>query len=352
MRARAALAAAALGAGCATFEDPQQVIDLRVLAMTATEKHAVPRWEYVVPSAGSELMFGLPPDRAWSVDYLIEQLELAPPAYVHVFVADPGSTRDLHWSASLCVLGDDSRCDAELPEVALAGGVLADPEATPDVDDPVWGTVRNAGVASIEIPRDARLLGVLAAALERDVTRGLGGLDYGVSFRVGRAGDAPDADVFAAKRLRVSPRLPSTRSPNLNPSFAELSVAYPTGEVVQAARGHCATGGTSWLRVRRGQTITLFPQEIEGSREEYYVITLEGQLRMLTEHVSYQWLATHGRFADEFTGGPPDLFGNVSLNGTQWTAPGGVTGRVPIWLIQRDDRLGATMFETCFEVIP
>ncbi len=81
--------------------------------------------------------------------------------------------------------------------------------------------------------------------------------------------------------------------------------------------------------------------------------TIDGESERFTESIAYQWIATRGSFSDANTGGPPDVFGNITLVGTDWTAPA-VTRitDVPIWVIQRDVRFGVTMRATCARVVP
>jgi hypothetical protein len=56
------------------------------------------------------------------------------------------------------------------------------------------------------------------------------------------------------------------------------------------------------------------------------------------------------------TGGPRDLAGNQAPLFTDWGAPRaediGEGLDVPIYLVQRDERLGATWYETCVHVVP
>jgi len=64
--------------------------------------------------------------------------------------------------------------------------------------------------------------------------------------------------------------------------------------------------------------VTLYPDETNGTREVYYAPTLSGGSELLTETLTYQWLATAGGFSDATTGGGHDILGNQSLLGTVW----------------------------------
>lgn len=337
-----ALAIAALLAGCTTFEDPTIVLDLRVLAMTAE----------IMPSDRSPFA-GLGPDQVVDVDLampmpaeILEQLE---PTSICALVADPGQQRSLRWSMTLCLLDEEGRCDRTLPFVELGSGVIADPETAATAQRPCGNIEPTAYGPTI--------LAMLREAVEANPVQALGGIDYTVVFTIGAVDDR-STDVYATKRLRVSPRIPAERRPNLNPSYAFVDAARAGGISVMLPGTSVASGRCAELNefnlpdLAPGDRLTLFPIETEGTREDYVVPTLDGKTAMLTETVTYQWFANYGAWSDEFTGGGHDVLGNQSLLGSDWLAPGNVTGTlvVSLWMIQRDERYGVQFFETCVKV--
>lgn len=330
-----ALALIALAAGCATFEDPTIVLDLRVVGMTAEP-----------PEQVLDVGLGMPP----SADELLAQLV---PTRVCAHVADPGAERELRWSMTACLPTDDLRCDPERPRVFLTEARLGDPELTGGPDG-------GRACALIEYDLDpAGWIALLSSALERDPTRGLGGLDYAVELRLGDPAEDPALDAFAVKQARISARFPDTKVANRNPRITELQLSMAFVSTDTAPRRRCADrDSVEQFIVDAGDVVTLFPVEPsedspEPAREEFTVPTLDGGFETFIEVVSYQWLGGAGSFADPITGGPPDIFGNQTLLGTEWTAPD-VTGvlDVPIWLIQRDERFGVAVYETCIRVRP
>ena len=56
------------------------------------------------------------------------------------------------------------------------------------------------------------------------------------------------------------------------------------------------------------------------------------------------------------SGGPRDFAGNPAPLFTDWRAPNrddvGEGLDVPFWIVQRDERLGATWYEACLRVVP
>ncbi len=328
------LALGLAGTGCATFEDPTIVLDLRVVAMTAEPPEQV----LDLDLSGRE-----PP----APGALLEQLA---PTRVCAYVADPGMTRELRWSMTACLPTDDLRCDPARPQVFLAEGRLGDPELVPD---------GGRACSLIEYDVDpAGWIALLTSAIQGDPTRGLGGLDFAIELRIGDAGAPPAQDVFGVKQARISARLPTTKVANHNPSISDLQLSVRQSRDSAPKRRCPERDPQDQFVVRSGDVVTLFPVEPgqgvdEPAREEFTVPTLDGSFETFTETLSYQWLAGAGAFQDPITGGQPDIFGNETLLGTDWTAPRvPAMTDVPIWLIQRDERFGASVTETCIRVMP
>lgn len=329
---RLALAALA-AAGCASFEDPSLVIDLRVVGMTMT------------PAPERVIDVDLRGDQPPTVDDVLAQLQQQPAPRVCASVADPATARDLRYSMHACLLDDDERCDPARPQILLADGeILYDPE--------VW--IGDAEPACAEVPVDGNFVGLLYDALMAAPESAIVGVDFAVQLRIGRVDEHPANDVFGTKRGRVAARIPEMRRPNQNPQIVELQVSVNDVAIFNSSHRPCAQPFGELAEVRGGDRVTLYPVEADGTRETFYSPTLDGEFVEVTEYIEYQWLAVRGSFSDETTGGPPDLLGNESLLGTDWTAPtglGGVTD-VPIWVVARDARYGVTIWETCIRVIP
>lgn len=329
MVTRALLAIVVL-AGCSSFEDPDIVLDLRVLAVQAT-----------------------PPDQLVDIDTtstpnpatLFAQLK---PTQVCALVADPGQSRQLAWSMQACPFGDNAsgeRCEGD-HVVPLGGGVIDDPDTTVPMP---------AMCATVE--PDAALLDLLIAVYMDDDLRGLGGLDYNVQLRVGGVDADRALDQFAAKTVRVVPRIPMDRTANANPTMARLDARFPDGSVLPAPLARCADAPppTSFPALRPGEKLRLTPVEPDGAREVYVAPTLDGKSQTFTESLTYQWIADDGSFSSGNTGGPRDISGNPAPLFTDFKAPDaedldGPTD-VTIWIVQRDERLGLQWYESCVRVI-
>ena len=327
MRAAAcllALAAAAGLAACTSFEDPDIVIDLRVLAMASS-----------VPEQVVDVDLANPPEPAELLAQLV-------PAEMCALVSDPAHERRIRWSMTLCVLDRDQLCGSDAT-LKLASGVAEDPD-----------TARPAPRMCGTIQPDGNLLGVLLEAAEGDVLAALGGVEYGVSLVVGAEGDDPALDQYAGKRMRLSPRIPAARTANTNPSLQELEATIE-GNPRALPLGRCVDQ-TAPVELRPGQTMRLLPIEAAGAREVYVVPRLDGQTQTFTESLTYQWLASAGGFSSGSTGGPRDVAGNPAPLFTDYEAPdaedlSGPTD-VQLWVIQRDERLGARWYESCVRVVP
>lgn len=306
--------------GCGTFEDRNVVIDLRILAMTATPPEQV-----------------LAITKSQDPTTLLAQLE---PAEVCALVSDPNFDRSLHFELTLCQQSG-GRCDRDEPFAVIAKGIIADPDRT--IPKPQL-------CATIRPDRD--LLEVVIAGLNDDALAGLGGVHYGVELKVGGEGDDPARDIYGFKSLAVQPNIPADRMPNANPTIRELTVFLDDDREVPLELTRCAEA-TAPLVLQPRQKVRIAPLEPEGGREMYPIPTLDGETQSFTESLTYQWVVSRGELSRGDTGGPHDRFGNPATLFTDFTAPRTTEPLdVSLWLVQRDERLGAAWFETCIRVAP
>jgi len=323
------LVAALALAGCGSFQDPDIVVDLRVLAMSAT-----------VPDQVIDVDPNMPPQASAILAQLV-------PSTVCALVADPASDRRLRWSLTICEQTTDERCVIGDPLTVIGAGVIDDPDTT--VPEPqLCATVQPNG----------DLLSLLLLALKDDTFKGLAGIGVQVQLLVGAEADDPAADLYAAKVIRVTPRIPAGRTGNANPSIDRLDArAGDTDDAPMSslAFGRCVDQ-TAPLEVFPTTKVRLTPIETAGARETYVVPTLSGGSATFTESLTYQWTAGMGSFSSGDTGGPRDVTGNQPPLFTDWKAPSakdldGPTD-VTLWLVQRDERLGVHWYETCIRVVP
>lgn len=328
MRAlRFIVVAAAFAAGCNSFENPEVVLDFRVLGMSADPPEQIVDVDIQNPA---------PP---------VELLEQVVPAKVCVLLSDANFERRIRWEMTVCAFDNDERCASGSPQFVIGSGFWDDPEQSPTSPE-----------LCDEIPADGNLLGVALYSFENDQYRGLGGIYYGVSLRVGGEDVDPELDLYAAKNLRLMPRIPAEIQANKNPSLAGLEVILPDAvDPVVLPFGRCRDQSAP-IEMAAGGKARITPIEPEGAREDYVVPTLDGMSRMFTESLTYQWLAGAGNYASGSTGGPRDPFGNPATLFTDWRAPAAKDLEGPtdieLWVIQRDERLGAHWYESCIRVVP
>lgn len=325
MRALRVFIVAAVAA-CNSFENPEIVIDFRVLGIKAE-----------------------PPEQLVDVDIQnpappVELLEQVQPTEVCVLLSDRNFDRRLRWEMSICVLDGNARCSGE-PVSMIDSGLWDDPELSP-----------TSPQLCASILPDGNLLGVALHAFETDQLRGLGGIYYGVQLRVGGEADDPELDLYASKNLRLMPRIPADIQANRNPTLAALElIPEDAVDPVPLPFGRCRDQAAP-VEVAAGSRPRITPVETEGAREDYLVPTLDGNVRMFTESLTYQFLATAGNYSPGESGGPRDPFGNPATLFTDWRAPAaedleGPTD-VELWVIQRDERLGQQWYESCLRVVP
>lgn len=313
-------------AGCTTFQDPNLVVDLRVLAMRSEPADQVIDVDLTRPPMPADLLAQLVPTE------------------VCTLLADPGLDRRLAWSMTMCPLTNDDRCDDDRPQVALGGGVLDDPDTT--VPEPSL---------CVTVMPDAGLLGVLLDVLDHDELHGLGGLDYAVQLRIGGDGADRELDQYATKTLRVSPRLTPAFAANHNPQIDHIDATLGDAAPAQLPLGRCRENPAPY-ELPPGTKLRLLPVEPEGAREVYVLPTLDGRTESFTESLTYQWVASAGGYSSGSTGGPRDLAGNPAPLFTDYKAPAardldGPTD-VSLWIVQRDERLGVRWYEACVRVAP
>jgi hypothetical protein len=323
---RVLIAAALAAAGCGRFQDPNVVVDLRTLAIRAD-----------------------PPDQVIDVDLsqpvmpaaLLAQLV---PTEVCALIADPGADRRLLWSMTLCSLLSTDRCDDDGPELLLGMGLSDDPETA--VPEPRM---------CVTVQPDANLLALLAFVLEGDTLHGLGGVDYGVVLRVGGENGNRDLDQYAAKTLAVSPRIPAERAANHNPTLDRITGALEDGTPVTLPLGRCADNPAPYA-LAPATKLRLLPIESAGAREIYSVPTLDGRSETFTESLTYQWIAGAGGLSRGTTGGTRDLSGNPPPLFSDFKSPAAgdldQPTDIPLWIVQRDERLGVQWYESCIHVAP
>lgn len=322
------LALLALGAAaCTTFEDPNVVIDLRVLAMTAD-----------------------PPEQVIDVSMTTDPvmlLDQVAPSQVCALVSDRNFDRELRYTWTLCAPDSDDRCDPAAPHAVLDSGVAPDPDTYPP--PPLCATINPNG----------NLLGVVNDYLSGDQFHGLGGIYYGVELRLGGVDADPAQDLFAEKALRLMPNIPADIQANHNPTLAGLVASEPDAEMTNAepmALNACDAPPAQKLEVTPRQKVRLTPIEADGVRETYVTPTIDGGERTFTESITYQWVIGDGGLSTGDSGGPRDAFGNPAPLFTDFTAPyaADLDGPedIPVWIVVRDERLGAAWYEACIHVTP
>jgi hypothetical protein len=311
---------------CTSFEDPDIVVDFRVLGMQAEIPEQIVDIDITMPPKPDEVLAQLVDTR------------------VCVLMADRNFDRQLRWTATLCNLNNDERCPEGVPQSRLGSGLWEDPDTTATPDDFCFA-----------VPANGNLLGVALDYLENDALHGLGGIYYGVSLRVGGEGGDPALDLYAAKSLRIQPRIPPELTANTNPFLDHIEVSIDGANNVLLENTRCWDSAAP-LEVPADSVLRLFPVEPDGVRETYVVPTTDGSSRMFTESLTYQWLATAGNYAGSRTGGTRDAFGNPAILWTDWHAPSAADLEGPLdvdlWIIQRDERLGLKWYRGCVRVVP
>ncbi len=322
MRRSMIIVALLVAPGCgADFEDPSIVIDLRMLAASAD-----------------------PPEIIFPIDADPETFPV-PDVEICALVADPDASRDLAFEMGACAPTESGRCDEpDEPFFSFDSGIVEDPDEAPD-------SVRLCGT----LRANPLLVDILELSIRDDPTQGFSSVAVQIEMFIKPSGGSDDDGIYGFKRALFAPQLPAERTANTNPRLDDVLMgrnpaADPTAAV---ALRRCADDDAEPIIVAPQEIIELIPSEPDGVREDYVLPTFDGGSRMFTENMSYAWFATDGEWKRETTGGPKDAFGNEPLLETEWTAPDvdEVTD-VDLWVVQRDERGGATWYEICVRVDP
>ncbi|MBL8626472.1 MAG: hypothetical protein JNK64_34465 [Myxococcales bacterium] len=317
-----ALLGALAATACGSFEDPAIVIDLRPLAAMAE-----------------------PPEQVVDVDPANPLAVEFDDVRVCALAADP-QRRDLTWSMVVCPPKRDLRCDdLTRPFLVLSPEVV------------VTAAQAVGQVACATIPAGPELIAIVRSTIENDSLGGFGGVDINVAVRAATADGAEVVDL--GKAVRFSPRLPAERVANTNPVLTEVAAQIDRGNGIEepavVPSGACTTPEFG-LKVPSGAKVKFAPRPLDGTAETYVVPTFEGGSRTFTENLRYQWIATAGSWSRAETGGPRDPAGNPPVISSTWSAPtvdvGEPSRLVDLWVIQRDERGGASWLPVCAVVEP
>jgi hypothetical protein len=328
------LAVLALNAGCGSFADPAIVVDLRTLAITAEPPEQVIDVDLQNPGDPTKLS---------------EQLK---PIEVCALIANPDDNRPVKWSMTVCAGDKNNRCTDATAFFRFGEGEVVNPE----ISQP------NPRVCATLMPR-ADVIALLNEAINNNALSTFGGVDLIVELKFAIAEDFDVAPLFAAKTITYAPRIPVGRTANKNPTLSEITAKVSTaaGQELPAmplVQGRCVdliANGQTPLTVPLASRVRLTPVEPAGVREDYVIPTLSGGSLMFSESLTYQWLATAGGFSARNSGGPRDAFGNPAPVFSDWKVPGEIVGGetdISLWVIQRDERLGARWFEMCIRMMP
>jgi len=216
-----------------------------------------------------------------------------------------------------------------------------------------------AQYACAQFPGGPSLNAIVRYTVEHDSLQGFGGVDINVSLRVAPVGGREDEAVYAGKAVRFSARVPQQRLPNHNPGIGEILAQVDRGTGfgdAESLRSGSCMEPIGLMTVSPGNVVKVAPRPLDGSEEIYVVPTFEGGTRTFSENLRYQWMSTGGRWSRDETGGPRDPAGNPAAISTEWTAPRLDDGErerlIDFWIVQRDERGGASFAESCIAVIP
>ena len=203
------------------------------------------------------------------------------------------------------------------------------------------------------------LVEVIERSISLDALSGFGAIDIQIGIEIWPAGNNLDQTIYASKQVRFGVQEPAERTANQNPAIEKMIVSRapvgPRGLDFELPVGRC--GDIEAPIVALGEELGLLPVEVEGSREDYVVPTFDGDVRMFSETIDYQFFSTAGSWSRDRSGGGRDLSGLLPPTDTKWTAPSdaeliGNGLDISLFVIQRDERGGQSWLQSCVRVVP
>ena len=271
-------ALAILGACSADFEGKTEIVDLRVIGVTADP----PEFVFYVPPEFLELLFAedverppgdveRPPDGQGGKEGggLLPEM---PPLHVDVgllVVDSDGDPGEFSYKLNACILTGNLECDPDKPSAELAAGKS-------DTSDTV---------VPVDIPWD-----VVVASMEADAVGGIFGAAVWLRGEVsGEEGD----EVFL-KTVIVTPDIIGGRIRNSNPQIIEILEGEKDEEVPLPV----VLGEPVQLEVDR--EYRLLPSIPEEARETYVVLSFDVNFQDLSDSMDPQQLIEDAK-AEEIT---------------------------------------------------
>lgn len=352
-------AALTLGAGCANFQDPTTVLDLRVLAVETDPSEIVLDVDLSDPTAP------------------VVNPASNPPVTVRPLIVDPtGGGRPVTYTIRGCPNDPNA---AAPPGGGMGGGfpsgggrttvgsALCDPSSPNTwtfVDAPV-----TAGASATVQPTAAELAAAFQSDLFPDQYGNLhGGFDLGEPLVLQIHVDAGSETLDVVKRVLYWARpIDAAQTPNQTPTMSDLTT-YPDRDPVTAEPvGTMSTlvAGTPFPVAAGGH---VYVQPAAAIAEPYETTVLDATTHLAVplsvphETIRYAFYATAGTFDPGRTTSelPPGFTGTVHLE-SRYNAPAdpaavAVDGQgrhiVTLWVVVRDDRGGESWLERSLEITP
>ena len=300
-----ALAAGSLLAVAActpTLDTPDQVHDLRLLAMQVDPPEVIVNGDNGIPTAPIA--------------------PIGPPMSIKVtaLVADPeGMGRSVHYVFSTCAQIDESDSLVDNSTHRCLVGQIGYLELEQGDFVP--------GVSSeLELHHNFQPSSLLLdEAQQLDKYQGFGGLPLPVQLELRAGGE----DVVGFKRIVYSAPITSPpQAPNANPALLGVTV-----------------DGQDWaeadsLAFARADHVFV-PTPDPNNVESYQRLTFDHQLLQFHETLRYAFFTTMGKFNNPVTGGISNRTGELIDPDSTWSPPGApASGTVSFWFVVQDGRGG------------
>lgn len=339
------------------FDNETTIKDLRALGASAEPP------EFLIDAGPTSMKPELCPDQATLQALFTEAMMSVPPSLptmtLRPLLVDPqGAGRPVHYRAVACVSPTGGVDEQGGGGNMMPGGVRQTigrgecPDGAPVLAEGDAAPAPGSLMPKIEIPLPLTP-NLLVAALGQDPL----GLIYGLALTVEVTATAGQEGVILRKRVLISPRLTADQVPNQNPIIPALSYRKTEDDPLipydPAQPPVVKLGEKLRLEPAPGEKQT-YPTRI-GDRHTGCVHT-----QTVTEAHRFAFYATAGDFSPDTTTTEPPVFRDPGpdvhrlesvYHAPKELAPG-QSDVVHVWIVTRDERVGASFVEVMLKLVP
>jgi hypothetical protein len=357
---RVALALLVLVGACTPdFDDVTTIKDLRVLGVAADTPELL--FDGGPMSMAPTLCVDLPTLQALDAELGMHLPQSFPTVTLRPMVADPaGMGRAVHFRAVACV-SPAGTLNPEMMGMGPGGVRSTIGRGECPADAPVIGEGDATPAAgSVLAPIEIQLAPTAPLVVGAFLADPLGAV-YGLPLTVEITVSAGGEQAITRKRILIAARLTADQMPNQNPVITQLNFRHTEDDALAPFDLQNPRGNPP--QVHLGGKLRIEP--VAGTKEMYPTRVGDRtggctSIQPETEALRYAFYATAGTFSPDATNTEPPIFRSPGPDlhrlESVYQAPKellpGQSDIVRVWIVNRDERAGASIVEVALQLIP